>query len=144
MEFIEIDPLNPLPLGEVLATDGNGLYLLGELHRVNLGNIICIGNKEELPRVTHYLIPEKPIKKVLLPPREQPYNQIVANLSLLKSHGLIKSTGRKRFMIIGDIPADMKCSRKKATEEPQLSTTDERTENNSPDLSEQATEEGHG
>lgn len=222
MEWIEIDPLMPLPTGEVFATNRDGLYLLGELARVNLANIICIGHYEELKAVTHYAIPTKPPQKEKLhvtelveatkeyspsemgknfidqikdrarleatqsKPNERtdymlvsdrkpyrskilgqsywseliselrklpkfvehsyaclelPYNQITSNLGILKTHGLIKSTGRKMFMITGDIPEDMKCSRKKVTE---LTKSDERTETDNQNSTNHSQEEGHG
>lgn len=56
INWIFIDFQSPLPTVEVVATNNDGVFITGHLERMSLGNVCCIGTKEEISHVTHYQI----------------------------------------------------------------------------------------
>lgn len=69
IDWTEIDFQMPLPLGEVIATDGT-TYLTGHLERISFSRVYCRGNFEELNAITHYSELNKP-KQLVIQPKEQ-------------------------------------------------------------------------
>lgn len=63
IDWTEISPFEPLPTVEVLATNGKGVYLTGQLERISLSRIYCRGDKEELDGITHYSVLNPPKSK---------------------------------------------------------------------------------